>query len=264
MNKKLLALIIAIVVCTLTCVAQDSVEAAEAAQHFHLVVKWIRYDSISKLAGLINFPLKRENPLPDISTRDEFIMYYPILIDSQFKRKLLDYDDSDIFYHNGSYGLVGGKFWGEIWIDEDGKIETINYRSDKEIELQMHLTSEIQNQIYPSVKAWKKNILVCETEKYLVRVDMLDNDDLRYVAWRKPKIINEKPDVILYNGVQEFQGTMGGVTYTFHNNRYYYQIDEVDMAESENEIGLFLRMYKSKKDLANFKPLNNFRCRELK
>jgi hypothetical protein len=57
---------------------------------------------------------------------------------------------------------------------------------------------------------------------------------------------------------------MGGVTYTFHNNRYYYQIDEVDMAESENEIGLFLRMYKSKKDLANFKPLNNFRCRELK
>jgi hypothetical protein len=87
---------------------------------------------------------------------------------------------------------------------------------------------------------------------------------LRYIAWSKPKTITEKPDLILSHGVQEFQGTMGGVTYTFSNGQYYYQVDQRDMAELEDQIGLFLRIFDNKKDLKDEKELTSYRCLELK
>jgi hypothetical protein len=190
--------------------------------------------------------------------------YASILFDSSFKSKLLSYNDSDVFEHNGYFGLVGGPFSGDIWMDENGLVASINYQSAAELKLQKKLTHEIQNKIYPSVKMWKENILVCETNKFLIRVDLLDNDELRYIAWSKPKTITEKPDLILSHGVQEFQGTMGGVTYTFSNGQYYYQVDQRDMAESEDQIGLFLRVFDNKKDLKDEKELTSYRCLELK
>ena len=190
--------------------------------------------------------------------------YASILFDSSFKSKLLSYNDSDVFEHNGYFGLVGGPFSGDIWMDENGLVASINYQSAAELKLQKKLTHEIQNKIYPSVKMWKENILVCETNKFLIRVDLLDNDELRYIAWSKPKTITEKPDLILSHGVQEFQDTMGGVTYTFSNGQYYYQVDQRDMAESEDQIGLFLRVFDNKKDLKDEKELTSYRCLELK
>jgi hypothetical protein len=261
MDKKLIFLIITIWVGNYNCIAQDSLQIKK---NFQKIVKLIRADSISELANLINFPLSRPNPIPDISTSHDFILYAPILLDSSFKIKLLSYNDSDVFEHHGYYGLVGGLFSGDIWMDENGMIRSINYHSAAELKLQTKLTHEVQNKIYPSVKMWKENILVCETNKFLIRVDLMDDDSLRYVAWSKPKTIVDKPDLILSNGVQEFQGTMGGVTYTFKNNEYYYQVDEVDIAESDDQTGLFLRIFKNKKDLENFKELVSYRCQEMK
>lgn len=261
MNKNLVILITTIWFCISNCKAQNSLEIA---RHFRHIVKLIKENKISELARLINFPLKRENPLPNIYSVNQFIRYSPILLDSSFKNKLSNYNDSDIFEHNGLFGLVGGPFRGDIWINEDGKIETINYKSEAELKLQKRLTNEIQKKIHPSVKPWERNILVCETSKYLIRIDLIENDSLRYVAWSKPKKINDRPDIILLNGIQEFQGTMGGITYTFRNNEYIYQIAEVDMAESDDEIGLFFRIYKNEKDLNNYKPLVSYKCRELK
>jgi hypothetical protein len=227
-------------------------------------VRLIKADSISELSNLIDFPLYRPNPIPDISTSNDFILYAPILLDSLFKVKLSSYNDSDVFEHHGYYGLVGGPFSGDIWMDENGLIKSINYHSVAELKLQSKLTREIQSKIYPSVKMWKENIYVCETNKFLIRVDLMDNNELRYIAWSKPKTISEKPDLILYHGKQEFQGTMGGITYTFSNGQYYYQIDQADVAESDDQIGLFLRIFKNKKDLEDQKELLKYRCRELK
>jgi hypothetical protein len=261
MDKKIIFLIITIWVGNYNCIAQDS---TQIKKNFQKIVKLIRADSISELVNQINFPLSRPNPIPDISTSHDFVLYAPILFDSSFKIKLLSYNDSDVFEHHGYYGLVGGPFSGDIWMDENGMIRSINYHSDAELKLQAKLTHKIQNKIYPSVKMWKENIYVCETIKFLIRVDLLDNDEFRYVAWNKPKTITEKPDLILSQGVQEFQGTMGGVTYTFSNGQYYYQIDQRDMAESEDQIGLFLRIFKNKKDLEEEKELASYRCRVLK
>src|SRR5688572_20362074 len=89
---------------------------------FRQIIQLIESDNVKELAKLVDYPLRRDNPLPDIKNANEFISYYRILFDKSIKNLLKQYDDSIIFEHNGSYGLVGGGFHGEIWIDEDCKI----------------------------------------------------------------------------------------------------------------------------------------------
>jgi hypothetical protein len=261
MSKKLLLVIIAIGVGNYFCKAQDSLQIAK---DFRQIIKYIIEDSITQLAGLVSYPLIRPNPIPDISNSQEFIAYAPIMFDTVFRQRLSSYADSDIFERNGYFGLVGGQFAGEIWIDESGFVESINYHSAVELRLQLKMTREIQNKINPMVNMWKENILVCETKRFVIRIDYLDNNELRYVSWNKPKTMKDKPDLVLLKGIQEFQGSMGGVSYTFVNKTIFYQLDQVDMAESDDEAGFFLRIFKNKEDLSDGKPMYNYKCHELK
>jgi hypothetical protein len=255
-----------LIILTILCIASESKaqDSLTCSRYFQRIVKLICQDSIADLAQLIDYPLKRENPVPDITTPKEFILYSPILFDSAFKRKLASYNDSNIFQHEGVIGLGGGHFSGDIWLDEDGKIKCVNYQSAEELKLQQRLVKETKNIIHKSVNMWKKNYVTCETDKFIIRVDLMDDDDLRYVAWSKPKKISDAPDIVLFNGAQEFQGTMGGVTYTFENHDYYYRVDQKDLAPSDRYVGLFLRIYKSKKDLENAIPLVSYKCSKLK
>ncbi len=205
------------------------------------IINYLKNNQIIELSRIVRYPLKRQNPIPNIKTKDEFILYYPILFDSVFRAKLIraKFDSSNTINHYTRFGL----FQGDIWLDDNGYIIAINYQSSKGLELLSTLHSEIKDKIYKSVSDWKKNILVCETDKLLIRIDLLDNNELRYISWNKPKKINDKPDLILFNGVQEFQGTMGGVTYTFTNQNWTYQINSVKMAEKNEEFGLFLKLF---------------------
>ncbi len=101
-------------------------------KRFRQIIKLIESDNATELSKLISYPLKRENPLPDIKNSTDFISNYKLLFDSSFKNLLKQYNDSNIFEHNFSYGLVGGNFSGEIWIDENGEISAINYSSKEE------------------------------------------------------------------------------------------------------------------------------------
>ena len=96
---------------------------------FRKIVKLIESDNSRELAKLIDYPLNRENPLPNIMDSTDFISHYQVIFDNSFKNLLKQYNDSEIIEHNGLYGLVGGNFSGEIWIGDNGKISTINYSS---------------------------------------------------------------------------------------------------------------------------------------
>jgi hypothetical protein len=226
-----------------------------AIEDYHQIARLIKYDSIKKLATLVSYPLRRENPVPNINSAQEFISYYPILFDKEFKKKVIKFDSSDIFQHNGSYGL----FAGDMWIDEDGKIISINHVSESEKIFSIKLTNEIQSKMYPEIKEWKRNVIVCESKKYLVRIDDINgHDSLRYISWGKGKQISDKPDLVLYGGTSEFQGEQGGVVYTFKSGEWSYIIDKVDMCEKPEDCGLFLRI------LDNDKEVDSYKCVETK
>jgi len=210
-------------------------------KRFKQIIKLIKEDKVNELAALTEYPLKRENPLPDIPNVSGFISYEHILFDDAFKKKILLYNDSVIFEHHGGYGLVGGPFDGDIWIDENGKITSVNYSSKKEIELRKKLTEKIQSQIYPGVNSWDENVLVARSENLLIRIDHTQKG-IRYVSWSKQRPTSEKPDLILFDGVEEAEGTEGGWTWTFKNGEWTYIVDDVEMCETPKNCGLFLTL----------------------
>jgi hypothetical protein len=224
-----------------TCNAQRKINSA-IIEKFDRIVRLIKYDSVATLASLAQYPITRENPLPDINSTKEFIANYRIMVDSGLKEKLKQFSDSDIFEHNGNYGLVGGVFDGDIWLNENGVLLGF-VPSETEDKLMQKMNDDIRGKMYSSIKKWKRNILVCTTEKYLIRVDETD-EGLRYISWSNGHSISEKPDLILYGGKEEAQGEMGGWTYTFKNGKWGYVIDEVELCEDDKpqDCGTFLRI----------------------
>ena len=221
-------------------------------ESYRRIAQLIKYDSIEKLASLVEYPLNRRNPVPNINSAKEFISYYDTLFDKEFKQKVIKLDSSDIFQHDGNYGL----FNGDIWITEEGKIIAINHSSDKEKQLSQKLTNEIKAKMYKGIMPWKRNIIVCKSEKFLIRIDDINgHDSLRYISWGKGKQISDKPDLILFGGTYEFQGTQGGITYTFKSGEWEYVIDEVWICEDDRPdlCGTFLRVIHNGKEVESYK-----------
>jgi hypothetical protein len=210
-------------------------------KRYRYIIKLIQADKSKELSKLVAYPLKRENPLKDIATPNEFVAYYPVMFDAAFKKKLAQFKDSDVFEHNFAYGLVGGPFSGEMWLNEKGQIQSINYSSKREQDLKTQLTKSIQSKMYPTVNHWDQNVLVLQSPKLLIRIDRIGNN-IRYASWSKGRPTSEKPDLVLNDGLEEAQGTMGGWTYTFKSGDWIYVIDDVEMCESVDQCGYFLNL----------------------
>jgi hypothetical protein len=253
--KKIIALISVLFFLYSPCFADEI--PSSIYSRYKQIVNLVKENNASQLATLIAYPLRRKNPLPDIKNLKEFKGYYAIIFDKAFRQKLENYSDNCVFEHNSAYGLVGGPFFGDIWLNEEGKIAAINYQSAEESKLKDFLTAKIQSQVHPSVSAWKENVLVAKSNNLTIRVDETEKG-LRYVSWSKGHSMAEKPDLILFNGVAEAKGTMGGWTWTFKNENWTYVVDNVEMCETDDLCGLFLRLY------LNDSEKNTIRLREIK
>jgi hypothetical protein len=228
----------------------DSIPREIIKKIYHLV-DLIRNDHIVELASMIDFPIKMDDPIPNIKSKDEFILIYPLLIDSVLKQNLINLKKSDIFKDDvfESYGLLNGI----IYFNAKGKIKDFNYRSKKILELRKQLTNELTYNAYTTIKAWKKNVLVCQNEKFLFRIDLMPNDSLRFILWNRPKGISSEPDLMLFNGIQESRGTYGGWTYTFLNYDKSYIIDDIQLCGSGVDCGIFLRIMVKDEEQNNIK-----------
>jgi hypothetical protein len=211
-------------------------------KRYRQIIKLIQAGKTEELSKLVAYPLKRENPLKDITNAKEFIAYYPVMFDAVFKKKLAGFRGSSaVMESNGNFGLVGDEFRGEIWLNDDGQIISVNYSSKREQDLKARLTKSIQSKIYSAVNHWDQNILVLQSPKLLIRIDRIDTN-IRYVSWSKGRPTSEKPDLVLNNGLEEAQGTMGGWTYTFKSGDWTYVIDDVEMCEKDDQCGYFLNL----------------------
>lgn len=217
-------------------------------KRFRNLMQLVRQDNAAELAKLVHYPLERPYPLPAIKNQADFVRYYPTLFDRQFKQLLSAYNDTDVMAHNDAYGLVGGRFSGEIWMDDKGKVITINYTSAKEKANVQAMVQQIKAGMHSSVRDWDENVIYARSEKLLVRVDRTSKG-LRYVCWTRGKTMKDPPDLVLYDGVEEAQGSMGGWTWTFKNKDWTYIVDQADMCDEPSQCGLFLELLN--KDVRN-------------
>jgi hypothetical protein len=97
----------------------------------------------------------------------------------------------------------------------------------------------------------KQNLIYAENDKLIIKIDRYNDDTLRYISWNKQK--TEKPTLILSNGIVEKQGSMGGYIYTFQNQDLTYIINDVQMGETEESMGVFLKLIQNEKEISNTK-----------
>lgn len=191
------------------------------------------------VADNVDYPIRRENPIPAITTTEEFIAQAPIIFDEKIMSDLEEYlaapDIIDLTNSNGQVGILSGQLW--FW--EDGTITAINYHSDEEMSAQDELYTAMNNFIHPLLKDYKHNVYLGQTDKFIIRVDETE-EGLRYASWSNSFTMNDEPDLVLYNGTSEKQGSGGNWQIRFENGEYEYIIDQIVMGAEETSMGDFL------------------------
>ncbi len=178
------------------------------------------------IAKKISYPLSRPRPIPAVKDEQDFIDRFDMLFDAPFQAAVANSSpgDWDIV---GWRGTMFGN--GDIWLDDDGKIRSLNYMTEKEKKYAQELTQKEIRALYPALREFKTSEVVFDISLGRGRIDAISNpngDDVyRYAFWNKGKNVSEKPDMLIHNGTVEYQGTANNTYYTFKNGRYTYRFE---------------------------------------
>jgi hypothetical protein len=184
----------------------------------------------TKIAELIIYPLRREYPLKDVKDKNEFIQRF----DDIFYKQIIDQVSNSTLTDYSQVGWRGIMFDdGKFWIDDNGRIMSINYKSSKEKKIKDTLIRADRNQLPKSLQVFEKPLYLIFTKNYKIRIDEKAHDTYRYAGW---KINNPKsePDIIIENGILEYQGSGGNHTITFKNNVYTYLVSIIMLGTKDD------------------------------
>lgn len=220
-------ILIAVIIATATTIfGQNSELKKEQIQSIQKLINTFKTSNKTKIADLIYYPLRREYPLKDVKDKNDFIQRFDDIFDKEFleyvsKSKMSDWSEV------GWRGIMLDD--GALWIDDDGKIVTLNYQSPKEKQLLANAIQADKSQLPKSLQNFDKPLYLIFTKNYKIRIDEKSEGIYRYAAW-KIKNAKSEPDIIIENGVLKFQGSGGNHAITFNNNGYTYTV-------SINELG---------------------------
>lgn len=174
-----------------------------------------------KIAQTVYYPLNREVPIPPVKTPAELIKRF----DEVFDAKLLDaISRSDPGRDWSEMGWRGIMFRdGQLWLDEDGRITTINYQSQQEKQLRTQLIRQDKSKLFSGLRQFQAPVLEWKTAKFHIRIDQLDDSSYRYAAWSIGKSTREKPDLVIRHGELKWDGNGGNHYYDFQNGEYLYR-----------------------------------------
>ncbi|MFM9905412.1 MAG: hypothetical protein ACKVQJ_12685 [Pyrinomonadaceae bacterium] len=229
---------IAIFIATATsALGQNSELKKEQIQSIQKLINTFKTNNETKIADAISYPLGREYPLKYLRTKKDFIQRFDEIFDKGFLDHVVKSNISD-WSEVGWRGIMFDS--GTLWLGDDGKIMTVNYQSPKEKQLLAAAILSDKNQLPKALQDFERPVYLIFTKTYKIRVDEKSEGIYRYSAW---KIKNQKsePDIIIGNGVLEFQGSGGNQTITFKNNGFtyivsIYVIGSVDTPEATLEV----------------------------
>jgi hypothetical protein len=184
-----------------------------------VVEAFIKNDK-DEIINSIFYPLRRQYPIPNINNRHEMAERYNQVFDTHITNLIKNSSIENSWQDVGWRGISLDS--GSVWIDYDGKIIGINHQSLQEKEMRNNIINEMKNNLHESLKDFNEPILLCETENYSVRIDMLYNNNYRLALWTKGKNQTENPDIILTNGKVTMDGSGGDHYYLFNNDDVQY------------------------------------------
>ncbi|ANE51307.1 hypothetical protein SY85_13085 [Flavisolibacter tropicus] len=215
-----------LIITAITALGQNSELKKEQIQSIQKLVNSFKANNKTKIVDVIDYPLRREYPLKDVKDKNDFLQRFDDIFDRQFIDRVAESKISD-WSEVGWRGIMLDN--GTLWIDDNGKIMTVNYQSPKEKQLLAYAIQADKNQLPKSLQNFEKPLYLLFTKNYKIRIDEKSEGIYRYAAWKIKKQKSE-PDIIIENGVLEFQGSGGNHTITFKNDGYTYTV-------SINELG---------------------------
>lgn len=217
----------------------------ESRQAIETFISCIKNNNVAKLKTMVNYPLRREYPLPDIKNEEEFATHYDEIFDSKLKETIAT-SDITTNWTSGANGLFFKQ--SIIWLDKKGNISRINYQSDIEKDKRNELIQESKEILHESIKEVGEPLYLFTTNTYKIRIDLLAKSKYRYTAWKKDVSMNNKPDIVLTKSTCISEGTAGRQYFEFINGSYKYEC-MINPIDTSNPIKTKLTVFHKNKEI---------------
>jgi hypothetical protein len=192
----------------------------------------VKNDRKKDISEMITYPFRREYPLPEIKNKQEFMKRYDEIFDKKLKNKITQSKPSKDWSEVGWRGIM--LYDGDLWIDTDGRLITINYQSKVESNLRTKIIEAEKKTLHSSIAQYKNPNYILETNKFRIRIDEISPDNYRYCSWGLKNLISKKPDLIIYNGKWIPDGSGGNHYFEFKSGDYTYECSIIVMGEDNS------------------------------
>ncbi|KAF2080607.1 hypothetical protein [Flavobacterium sharifuzzamanii] len=225
-------------------IAQDlKPEYQKFISKFILEVKNSDKEAIAKR---IKFPFKRDYPIPSVKDKADFVKRYNQIFDKFLIEKIVKSDPAKDWSEMGWRGIMLNQ--GDLWIDTDGRIISINHQSDEEVKIKNSLIAAQKKNVNASISNFKEPVAILETSKFRIRIDDLGNNNFRYVSWGIKNKMTDTPDLVIEKGVFVADGTGGNHHYEFKKGNFKYECHFTVLSE-KNSAPAALMVYQSGKEI---------------
>lgn len=219
MTKSILTILL-IIFSLKDCYSQLSKTEYEGLVEYF--VDCIKNTDIDKLDSIVSYPINRPYPIPPINNKQELKNRYSELFDDSLISVITSSNIKEDWSDVGWRGIMLQN--GIVWLDYDGRFIGTNYTSDKEKVIELNWIEYEKSLLHPDLKNFKAPIHTIQTEKFIVRVDLLENEKYRYASWSIDSDISSKPDLVINNGEWTPDGSGGNHHFTFTNGEYSYVV----------------------------------------
>ena len=211
--------------------AQQEKLADYKIENIKKVISLFQQRDIDSIGEILSYPLKREYPIANIQNETEFKERFSDVFDENIIDKIASSQLSQ-WSEVGWRGIMLDN--GLLWIDDDGKIIALNYQSDFEKGQKDKLLISDKESLDKSLRNFESAIYKVRTKNYLIRIDELKQNKYRYEAWKIDADEFTIPDLVLKNGIFEFQGSGGNHIITFKNGKYSYVLQRNILGTDES------------------------------
>jgi hypothetical protein len=196
------------------------------------IIVLFKNKDVDNISNIISYPLKREYPIPSIKNREEFKLRFSEVFDQNIIDKIVN-SKIEQWSEVGSQGIMFDN--GDLWItNSEGIITTVNYQSDDEKKLRNNLIEKEKDNLHASLKIFENPIYRIKTETSFIRIDKISKNIFRFASWKKNEKESSKPEIIMGNGVVEYDGSGGNHYITFEDGSTKIKVYRFIMGAEED------------------------------